>query len=52
MSTKSDERLKQLILDREALPEVSGMVLREEVANRDQVADDIIAYLRAMDAVQ
>jgi len=52
ISTKSDERLKQLILDREALPEVSGMVLREEVANRDQVADDIIAYLRAMDAVQ
>lgn len=52
VATKSDERLKQLILDREALPEVSGMVLREEVANRDQVADQIIVYLRAMDATQ
>jgi hypothetical protein len=52
VSTKTDERLKQLILDREALPDVSGMVLREEVANRDQVADEIIAYLRAIDASQ
>jgi hypothetical protein len=52
IATKTDERLKEVILDREALPNISGMVLREEVANREQVADDIIAYLRTMEAAQ
>jgi hypothetical protein len=46
---KSAEKLKEMILDREAHHEVSGMVLREEIPGRDQVADDIIAYLMAME---
>ncbi len=49
---KSEDRLTQLALDRDAHPksEVTGMVLREEIPNRDQVAAEIAAYLKAMDA--
>jgi len=46
----SDDRLKTLMLDANALPEVSGMIIREEISNREQIADGIINYLRAIDA--
>lgn len=49
-----DRRMKDLILDIDivltAFPNASGMVLRSELPNREKVADDIIAYLNAMDA--
>lgn len=49
-------RMKDLILDIDitltAFPDASGMVLRDELPNREQVADDIIAYLNAMNANQ
>ena len=32
------------------IPKASGMVLCSELPNREQIADDIIAYLNAMDA--
>jgi len=43
----SKEKLKQMITDLNATP-ATGMVLRDEIPNRDQVADDIVAYLYAM----
>jgi hypothetical protein len=49
-----DRRMKDLILDIDitltAFPNASGMVLRSELPNREQIADNIIAYLNAMDA--
>lgn len=45
------DRIKELITDIDEAP-VSGMVLRDEIPDREQVADDIIAYLKAMDAAR
>jgi hypothetical protein len=51
----SKEKLRAMITDINMVPvvektgeKVSGMVLRNEIPNRDQVADDIVAYLYAM----
>lgn len=51
----SKEKLRPMITDINMVPvdektgeKVSGMVLRNEIPNRDQVADDIVAYLYAM----
>jgi len=44
-----DATIKRYITEFGAVgPDVSGMILRDEIPNRDQVADDIIAYLNAM----
>jgi len=48
VANNTNERIKELITNINVAP-VSGMVLRDELSNRDQVADDIIAYLKAME---
>jgi cytochrome c2 len=48
VANNTNARIKELITNINVAP-VSGMVLRDELPNRDQVADDIIAYLKAME---
>jgi mono/diheme cytochrome c family protein len=56
VSRFGDARVRELILDIDATlaayPNATGMVLRDELPDREQIADDIIAYLRAMEAAR
>jgi hypothetical protein len=47
VADNTNAKIKELITNINVAP-VSGMVLRDELTNRDQIADDIIAYLKAM----
>ena len=46
--TTTDERLLSVMLDISARPDVSGMVIREQITNRTQLAQDILVYLKEM----
>jgi len=49
IAKETKEDLKLMITDIKFTPsKASGMVLRDEIPNRDQVADDIVDYLFAM----